>query len=369
MDLRRTAVPSNDRDEQVEPAVPDSVPVPRKSKSRTLRRIAIFLPLVLVFLLSFAPPAHAAQLKDYCTTNPAEFDLFGCFLSKTIDPLRHALVWVHDGMNTEEPDVFSNFYRGNYVLTLRLGVIITVPMLFVATINAVLKGGRRELLNTYLVGLPVSILGAVAALGLCSVLQKVDQRICDWFWPQLNVDLRTWTNTLLEFDNEAVALINALVMMCLMIAIIVMSWGLYNELVFRILMIYLTLLFLPLALAVWVFESTRKWAIVILEFIIVMIFAKAVMIIIMSFGFHLIVVQFGPNVWTDGRGLSYMLMGLVMFVMAALSIPALISFLLQPRHQPQLGRRVFWQQNQPLNLSKLDMYMTARSYPRRWGGG
>lgn len=340
----------------------------RKRWRLRLRRCLIAAPLILVLMFAVAPPASAAPatLDEYCTIDPDEFDLFGCFLSKTIDPLRHGMVWILDGMNTEEPDLFGNFFEGYYSLTLRLGLMVTVPMVLLSTLAALLKGGTHEVIRTYLVGLPVSILGAVAGIGFISVLQKFNQRISDWFWPQLNADLRTWVNTLLSFDSAAVALMSAILMMIIMIGIMMMSWGMYNEMLFRVLMIYLVLLFFPIALAVWIFRSTRRWATFALEFVVVMVFAKSVMIIILSFGFHLLVVTMGPDVWADGRGFVYGVMGLSLMVMAALSMPAMIAYLLQPRHQPQMSRQGFYAKDAPTAIPKRDMYRSAAQYPRRW---
>lgn len=229
-------------------------------------------------------------------------------------------------VHSPEPDLTSLWYRGEYHLMMQIAGYVVVLVALLATISAILRGGMKELLRTFAIGLPVAVLGGVVAIGFVTLLQKVDQdmteammshtwKYFDAFYASINAGSAWGQFGQYELDClEIILFLNLLVFAIL----------LWIELIFREVMIYMSVMFIPMALAAFVWAPLRNWIVGIAEVVATMVFSKFIIAAIMSFGFL--------ATTTSLRDIAVFMGGLITMAVACVAAPILIVFVMQPHH-------------------------------------
>jgi hypothetical protein len=180
-------------------------------------------------------------------------------------------------------DLNASWFLGREATMLQVAALLIGPILAAATIGAVLRQDGRRLVRVYAVGLPVSILSAVAAVALTqSALRFVDE-LCR---------LVTSSGAYTPFDNlgGSIAssgtppfvefLVGAFVVMAAMV--------LWLEMVLRAAVIYIAVFFLPLGLAAFVWPTTAHVTKRFVEMMVTVIGSKFVIVATLSLGAALI---------------------------------------------------------------------------------
>lgn len=295
-----------------------------KSKKLFLR-ISAFISVVVVALFFIASPASAAD-------GDGMDGVLGWLMKPMFRGVSTLLGWTLRIIQSPstEPMINSEFFLGNYAITLKLGTFFTVPVAMVATISAIAKGGLKEVLRTYLVGFPVAILGAAAAVSIVGILQAINLNLTNAVLGDTVNGFNQWrayVGTTWEGIGTSVA--GVLGLAFFFIVILFSAIGIWFELLFRSTMIYMAMLFLPLSLATFVWAPLRKWMFSLAEIIIVMIFSKFLVSALLALGFKAMFSSMeGADVTQPNLILWFM--GSWLMLMAALMGPAIIGFLLKP---------------------------------------
>ncbi len=283
-------------------------------------------------------------------SNPLEWIVEQLFMAlyQALDTLLNFM------MDNTEPELFfsnnadgsrSNFFLQQYGLMIEIGVYVTVPLVICATISALMKGGMRQVLHTYLVGLPVSMLGAVAALVFANLAQLINQNIVEYFDDSMQSNMQQYVDGIEGFVDVAQNFGGFLMFGgILAIAIILAVFALVVELIAREITIYTTMLFMPLAFAAYVWPATRKWLLNMIELVLAMIFSKAIMVSVLSLGFAAVLSGLGGGSEADeavtmGRQVAALGLGALLLFTAAFAMPVLVNFALAPNSAPPLDRK------------------------------
>ncbi len=250
-------------------------------------------------------------------------------------------------MNAPEPDVSGKnaWFLGQYATMFRIAALLTLPLALVATIGAILKGGIAEVMKTYLVGIPVALIGTVVALSVITFMLKIDQSFSDALMGQFQTDYRDFlqkvTSAPPDKQNAGVNFLLCLIFLFMAIAAIIM----YTELIFRCVAIYLGVLFLPLGFASFVWSGSRPWYSRLSRTITGVILMKFVIVAALAVSFAMIRFSFGdmPSGNPDAMPthIATLLAGLVAFLFASVCAPALVGVIIGQEGVPGMSRKEF----------------------------
>lgn len=266
-----------------------------------------------------------------------------------------------------EPDLKEAWFRGQFSLSMRVSVYLLVPLVMVATIQAIGKGSMHALVRTYLVALPVAILGGVVAISFASLLQSIDLALVDAVSKNTQSQMHKFYDALTGMVDTvgkskggaseaamAGAVQGPIVLQIMVFLLLILaSFILVIELIFRQVMIYLAMVCIPLAFAGFVWTATRKWLIDSIEIAVTMIFAKFFVAGTLGIGFIMVVASTGANAVDGGGGWAntgLLISGVVVVVMACVAAPAVLTFVMAPRHD--IASRKQFGQMTPMNSDR-----------------
>jgi hypothetical protein len=76
-----------------------------------------------------------------------------------------------------DPTLKAAWFRGEFGVVMQVAMYLMVPIIFAATIGALMRGGLQQVLRTYLWALPIGIFGGVAAIAIIDIAIKVDHEL------------------------------------------------------------------------------------------------------------------------------------------------------------------------------------------------
>jgi hypothetical protein len=175
----------------------------------------------------------------------------------------------------------SWFFRQSGLM-LQLGALVVAPLLFAATIGAVLRQDLRRLGRVWGVGLPVAILAGWLGTQLTSVALSATDALCAAVLAttggKVHGDLKALTTAMVI--PGAPQLVAAFISFLLIVGAIL----LWLELVLRAAAIYVAAWFMPLALAAYVWPSTAGIAKRTVELLVALILSKFVIVATLTLG-------------------------------------------------------------------------------------
>lgn len=303
----------------------------RPTRRFLFKTVPTVVGLSVAILVATASPAAADPLGDLVD------DLAQYILDWVLRFARDDIFNMLNALNdNSEPDIMSAWFRGEYGVTLHLAVYLTLPVLMIATISAVARGGLGQVVRIYLIGLPISILGGVAAIAVVSMCIKIDNLLCAAMVTVMDDTFGKWIDGFEATSQGASDLVSALFVAAIVGLVEIGVVILWLELIFRNIMIFMALLFVPLAFAMYSWAATRTWLIALLEIILTVIFSKFVMMGSLTFGFICVLFASGEG----GAGFGRLIMGFVVIFFSTIATPALIAFVLAPTHQT-ISRKQF----------------------------
>ena len=267
-----------------------------------------------------------------------------------------------------EPNLKDAWFRGQFSLSMRVSVYLLVPLVMVATIQAIGKGSMHALVRTYLVALPVAILGGVVAISFASLLQNIDLALVDAVSKNTQSQMHKFYDALTGMVDAtgktkggaseaamAGAVQGPIVLQIIIFLLLILAaFVLVIELIFRQVMIYLAMMCIPMAFAGYVWTATRKWLVDSIEIAVTMIFAKFFIAGTLGFGFIMIVASTGANALDGGGGgwanMGMLISGVAVVVMACVAAPAVLTFIVAPRHD--IASRKQFGQMTPMNSDR-----------------
>lgn len=286
---------------------------------------------------------------------PVYADIFS-ITSKLLSTISAALLTVCMNMVYNAPDanVMNMWFIGKYSTMYKMAMLMMVPIVLAATVGIILRGSLLGLFRTFVIGTAVAVFGSAVALSVVTICIEIDNDLVQAVTHgelgtienvnRLNDALsqaHTETDIPIGVDANVDTSLRKVVMPALqavfMLIMIPCCLFMWFELVFRQVMIYMAVLFLPMSFAAYLWGPIRIWLYMLAEICVTMIFAKFIIAAIAGFGFQAVTVAFvgdaknGANVTGSEQWGLFMGGTLVLFA-ACVAVPALIAFVMQPTH-------------------------------------
>jgi hypothetical protein len=236
-----------------------------------------------------------------------------------------------------DPNLTSAWFRGEYGIVLQISLFLLIPIIFAATIGALMRGGLQQVLRTYLWALPIGIFGGVVAIAIIEIAIKIDHELTIAVFSNSRETIQSFYDALNEEvkDDEYQEANNvgwAFTQMVCMFIMLFLILFLMLEMFFRQVMIYMGALFIPFALAAFIWGPIRVWFYNLCELIVTMVFAKFVIAAVMSFGFTAMAYGLTGAGEFDSAQLAVVFGALIIMVIACMSGPVLVTFIMAPSH-------------------------------------
>ena len=282
-----------------------------RSCTITARLIAAALAVMLSATLLAAPLTAPAKASIGPIPTPCDLpggdlvcsavgDVAGSVAKATGDYIMHgvtawvtdAAVWVTGKVGslidaTTSPDVRAGWFQGQYGTMLAIAGALALPMLLLALIQAVMRQDMWMLLRSAFGYLPMAFILAAAAIVATQLLIAVADDLSGTVVHSLGGGSGNLLQSVGDAyknalnDNSA----NAVPLFGIFLGAIILAVGafvLWLEMVIRDAAIYVALFFLPLTFVAMIWPATSRWARRLVELLVAVIFAKFVIVSIIS---------------------------------------------------------------------------------------
>jgi hypothetical protein len=208
---------------------------------------------------------------------------FGLAGSWTVAGAASALRQLAQLLSTStSPDLTAAWFTTNYWKVASLAAALTLPFLFIAAVEAVLRGQPALLARAVFVQLPAALIGTGIAVPLISLLLAATDQMCSL--------VSSGTNGAASFlvtvagESTAVSVLdgNSFIVCCIAALTVLAALMLMVELLIRQAAVYVVVLMLPLAFAAMVWPARRVWATRVLELLLALILSKFVIVAVLS---------------------------------------------------------------------------------------
>ncbi len=195
------------------------------------------------------------------------------------------LASVANGLNSVTPDLTSSWWKSHYAAMATVGLAIMFPFAMLLIVLATIRRDPVMMLRGFFIQVPLAFLLTVAAVGITSSLLAITDNLTQYVAGPMQQDTAAFFTGLSRlFMNplSAASVVPLFVVAITAIATVIAGLVLFLELLIRSAVIYLALLFLPLALAATVWPGARVWAKRLTETLGAAILAKFVIVAVLS---------------------------------------------------------------------------------------
>ena len=189
---------------------------------------------------------------------------------------------------TTSPNVVSpNWFTSQYRVMLALAVVIALPILLVSVAQSIVRADGMQAIRSAFVYLPIAAILSAVGPAMAQILIDVS----DWMSAALSNNASADAQKFMADAGSSLAALGAgtlnpaaPVFGVLLGALIVVlgALSIWLELLLRAAAIYISVLFLPLALAAMIWPAGWKWCRRLIEFLIAIIFAKVFIVAIVN---------------------------------------------------------------------------------------
>src|SRR5215207_5172822 len=189
---------------------------------------------------------------------------------------------------TTSPDVVNaDWFASQYRVMLALAVVIALPILLVSVAQSIVRAGGMQAIRSAFVFLPLAAILSAVGPAMAQMLINIS----DWMSAALGANASADAQKFMSDAGSALAGLGAgsvnpaaPVFGVLLGALIVTlgALSIWLELLLRAAAIYISVLFLPLALAAMIWPAGWRWCRRLIEFLIAIIFAKVFIVAIIN---------------------------------------------------------------------------------------
>jgi hypothetical protein len=223
--------------------------------------------------------------------------------------------------HTTSPQLTSTWFSSMYWQIAGISAILTMPFLFAAAIQALLRSDLTLLLRATLGYLPLAMLAVSVAAPITMLLLAASDQLSA-------VVMSAAGNASDHFLRQAAGAIGTLTLfsgspfLAIMVGLFIVGGALtlWVELLMREAAVYVIVLMLPLAFAAMVWPARRIWAIRAVELLVALILSKFAIVAVLSLGSAALAAG-------AGHGLTVALAAVVLLFMGAFAPWALLRLL------------------------------------------
>jgi hypothetical protein len=225
--------------------------------------------------------------------------------------------------DTSSPELTSTWFSARYWRVAGIAVLLTLPFLFAAAIQALLRSDLTLLLQAAFGYLPLAMLAVTVAAPITMLLLAASD--------EMSAVVSSATGaTSTVFVGQTVSALGILTLktgpfMAFFVALLVVAAAvvLWIELLMREAAVYVIVLMLPLAFAAMVWPARRIWAIRAVELLVALVISKFAIVAVLSLGGAALSSGANPG----SASLTAVLIGLVLLLMGAFTPWALLRLL------------------------------------------
>ncbi len=223
--------------------------------------------------------------------------------------------------HTSSPQLTSTWFSSMYWQIAGISAVLTMPFLFAAAIQALLRSDLTLLLRATFGYLPLAMLAVSVAAPITMLLLAASDQLSA-------VVASAAGNASDHFLRQAAGALGALTLfsgspfLAIMVGLFIVGGALtlWVELLMREAAVYVIVLMLPLAFAAMVWPARRIWAIRAVELLVALILSKFAIVAVLSLGSAALSAG-------AGHGLTVALAGVVLLFMGAFAPWALLRLL------------------------------------------
>jgi hypothetical protein len=219
------------------------------------------------------------------------------------------------------PELTASWFSSTYWRVAGVAALLTLPFLFAAAIQAVMRSDGALIARATLGYLPLSFL----ATGVAAPIAMMLLAVTDWMGASVAKAAGDQGSHFLVLSGTAIGALGVAAgspFVTFLIALLTAAGGLilWLELLIREAAVYVVVLMLPLAFAAMVWPARRIWAVRAVELLVALILSKFAIVAVLS----LAAAALGHGVFS---GNSAMLSGLVLVTLAAFAPWAMLRML------------------------------------------
>lgn len=186
---------------------------------------------------------------------------------------------------TTSPQLQSTWFSSTYWRVAGIGAVLTLPFLFAAAIQALLRSDLSLLVRSAFGYLPLALIGVGLAAPLTMLLLAATDQLCSVMSPAgSNAGAHFLTSAALA--SAGVSALDGSDFLAFIVGLftVAAAIALLLELLVREAAVYVVVLMLPLAFAALVWPARRIWAIRMLELLIALIVSKFAVVAVLALG-------------------------------------------------------------------------------------
>jgi hypothetical protein len=215
---------------------------------------------------------------------------------------------------TTTPQLRSTWFSSAYWRMAAVATLLTLPFLFAAAVQALIRSDIAVLARAALGYLPLAILSIAIVAPLTTLLLAASDELCTWVSSAAGNE----SGHFLEQAGIAAGGLTALAVSPFLVFLIGLftiaaAFALWIELLVREAAVYVIVLMLPLAFAALVWPARRIWAIRAVEILVALILSKFAIVAVLSLGGAAV------NASTGHLGVTSIMAGAVLITLAAFS--------------------------------------------------
>jgi hypothetical protein len=224
-------------------------------------------------------------------------NFFFGFLVKWI---AHGAVYLTDQVigqaitSSTQPEVGSSWYKVVVQGMLPTEELVVAPLLFAATLGAILRQDMRRLARAWGACLPLALLGGFAVTSLAKVGLGVTDELSTAIQEAVTPNLKQLYSAIVPAALPQV-ITSGPAVFAVSFVFLAGAMVIWIELALRSAAIELAVLFMPLGLAGLIWPATAHWAKRLLEVLAALLLAKPVIVGALCLGSHSLTVGQGPN--------------------------------------------------------------------------
>jgi hypothetical protein len=223
---------------------------------------------------------------------------------------------------TTAPQLRTTWFSSTYWRMAAIAAVLTLPFLFAAAVQAVIRSDLALLATTTFGFLPLAMLGIAIAAPLTMLLLAASDQMSGFISSAAG-------NASAHFLAKAGVVIGALdtaagsPFLALLVGLFMIgaAFALWIELLMREAAVYVIVLMLPLAFAAMVWPARRIWAVRAVELLVALILSKFAIVAVLSLGGAAI------SSGADAGSVSAVMTGAVLILLAAFSPWALLRLI------------------------------------------
>jgi len=220
---------------------------------------------------------------------------------------------------TTTPQLHSTWFSATYWRMAAIAALLTLPFLFAATVQAVIRSDAVLLARAALGYLPLAILAIVVAAPLTTLLLSASDELCGLISSAAGHEApHLFSVTILAVGGLSALTRSPFVAFLVGLFIIGAGFALWVELLLREAAVYVVVLMLPLAFAALAWPARRIWAVRAVEVLVALVLSKFAIVAVLSLGGAAI------NAGSGHFGVSAVMAGTVLIALAAMSPWALL---------------------------------------------